>query len=151
MYFSFWFTVSFFLLMNIAENTKVEDKMRKKNIVGMLVKTFSRDNPELLILVATFLKKLSLFRENVDDMVSKSVRWNRWPQYASLQHWSELLRYRFSERPTGDRNVPTNSCDGQLKSNRSDAEAHVQLIIRHGIAGEDDTKQPASEASQPNG
>jgi hypothetical protein len=62
--------VSFYLLLNIAEDTRVEDKMRKKNITGMLTKTLDRDNADLLILVVTFLKKLSLFKENVDDMVS---------------------------------------------------------------------------------
>jgi hypothetical protein len=56
--------------LNIAEDTRVEDKMRKKNITGMLTKTLDRDNADLLILVVTFLKKLSLFKENVDDMVS---------------------------------------------------------------------------------
>jgi hypothetical protein len=44
--------------------------MRKKNITGMLAKTLDRDNVDLLILIVTFLKKLALFKENVDDMVS---------------------------------------------------------------------------------
>jgi len=68
--FSCLIAVSFYLLLNIAEDTRVEDKMRKKNITGMLTKTLDRDNVDLLILVVTFLKKLSLFKENVDDMVS---------------------------------------------------------------------------------
>lgn len=55
--------------MNIAEDTKVEDKMRKKNICGMLAKTLDRDNCDLLILIITFLKKLSIFKENIIDMV----------------------------------------------------------------------------------
>ncbi|CAG2056550.1 unnamed protein product [Timema podura] len=61
--------VSFYLLLNVAEDTKVEDKMRRKNVVGMLTKTLDRDNIDLLILVLTFLKKLAIFRENVDDML----------------------------------------------------------------------------------
>ncbi|PSN55423.1 Kinesin-associated protein 3 [Blattella germanica] len=65
--------VSFYLLLNIAEDTRVEDKMRKKNITGMLTKTLDRDNVDLLILVITFLKKLSLFKENVDDMSDLNV------------------------------------------------------------------------------
>jgi hypothetical protein len=65
--------VSFYLLLNIAEDTRVEDKMRKKNITGMLTKTLDRDNADLLILVVTFLKKLSLFKENVDDMSDLNV------------------------------------------------------------------------------
>lgn len=35
----------------------------------MLVKALDRDNFELLILVVTFLKKLSIFMENKNDMV----------------------------------------------------------------------------------
>ncbi|XP_069691639.1 kinesin-associated protein 3 isoform X2 [Periplaneta americana] len=65
--------VSFYLLLNIAEDTRVEDKMRKKNITGMLTKTLDRDNVDLLILVVMFLKKLSLFKENVDDMSDLNV------------------------------------------------------------------------------
>jgi Kinesin-associated protein (KAP). len=73
--FAYLIAVSFYLLLNIAEDTRVEDKMRKKNITGMLTKTLDRDNADLLILVITFLKKLSLFRENVDDMVSFERKW----------------------------------------------------------------------------
>ncbi|KDR23691.1 Kinesin-associated protein 3, partial [Zootermopsis nevadensis] len=65
--------VSFYLLLNIAEDTRVEDKMRKKNITGMLTKTLDRENVDLLILVVTFLKKLALFKENVDDMSDLNV------------------------------------------------------------------------------
>lgn len=62
--------VAFYLLLNIAENAmEVERKMRKKNVIGMLIKTLDRANTDLLILVVTFLKKLSIFRENKDLMV----------------------------------------------------------------------------------
>ena len=44
--------------------------MRNKNIVHMLVKALDRDNFELLILVVSFLKKLSIFMENKNDMVT---------------------------------------------------------------------------------
>lgn len=44
--------------------------MRNKNIVGLLVKVLERDDEELLVLVVTFLKKLSIFLENKNDMVS---------------------------------------------------------------------------------
>jgi hypothetical protein len=71
---AYFIAVSFYLLLNIAEDTRVEDKMRKKNITGMLTKTLDRDNADLLILVVTFLKKLSLFKENVDDMVSFKIK-----------------------------------------------------------------------------
>lgn len=66
------FVVSFYLLMNLAENTKVEDKMRKRNLVGHLVTSLERTTPELLVLVASFLLKLSVYRENKDEMVTQT-------------------------------------------------------------------------------
>ena len=63
------FSVAFYLLLNIAENIDVEKKMRKKNIIGMIIKTLDRTNTDLLMLVVTFLKKLSIFRENKEIMV----------------------------------------------------------------------------------
>ncbi|KAL0117699.1 hypothetical protein PUN28_008837 [Cardiocondyla obscurior] len=66
--------VAFYLLLNIAENAiKVERKMRKKNVIGMLIKTLDRTNTDLLILVVTFLKKLSIFRENKDLMAEENI------------------------------------------------------------------------------
>lgn len=65
--------VAFYLLLNIAENTEVERKMRKKNVIGMLIKTLDRVNTDLLILVITFLKKLSIFRENKDLMAEENI------------------------------------------------------------------------------
>lgn len=61
--------VSYYLLLNLAEDLKVEMKMRNKHIVGLLCKTLDRDNFELLILVVSFLKKLSIFVENKNEMV----------------------------------------------------------------------------------
>lgn len=60
--------VAFYLLLNIAENVKLEEKMRKKNIVRMLVRALDRQNIDLLLLVVTFLKKLSIVRDNKDEM-----------------------------------------------------------------------------------
>ncbi|XP_071575709.1 kinesin-associated protein 3 isoform X4 [Temnothorax nylanderi] len=66
--------VAFYLLLNIAENAmEVERKMRKKNVIGMLIKTLDRTNTDLLILVVTFLKKLSIFRENKDLMAEENI------------------------------------------------------------------------------
>lgn len=56
--------------MNLADDTRTELKMRNKNIVGLLVKVLERDDEELLVLVVSFLKKLSIFLENKNDMVS---------------------------------------------------------------------------------
>lgn len=60
--------VAFYLLLNIAENTAFEEKMCRKNIIRMLVKTLDRQSIELLVLVVTFLKKLSIIRDNKDEM-----------------------------------------------------------------------------------
>jgi Kinesin-associated protein (KAP) len=67
-----YFTVSYYLLLNMSEDLKVELRMRNKGIVKCLVKTLDRDNFELLILVVSFLKKLSIFVENKNEMVGCS-------------------------------------------------------------------------------
>ncbi|XP_033122038.1 kinesin-associated protein 3-like [Anneissia japonica] len=65
--------VSFYLLLNLAEDTKVEMKMKNKGILGMLIQTLDRDNMELLILVVSFLKKLSIYVENKEEMREKHI------------------------------------------------------------------------------
>ncbi|XP_037120611.1 kinesin-associated protein 3a [Syngnathus acus] len=60
--------VSLCLLLNLAEDTHTELKMRNKNIVHMLVKILDRKDEELLLVVVSFLKKLSIFLENKNDM-----------------------------------------------------------------------------------
>lgn len=65
--------VAFYLLLNIAENVKLEEKMRKKNIVKMLLKALERQNFDLLVLVVTFLKKLSIVRDNKDEMYELNI------------------------------------------------------------------------------
>lgn len=60
--------VGVYLLLNLAEDSKVEIKMKNKNIVELLSKLLNRQNMELLILVISFLKKLSIFAENKDQM-----------------------------------------------------------------------------------
>lgn len=62
-----------YLLLNIAEDVRVEEKMRRKNIVGLLVRMLERESTDLLLLVVSFLKKLSVYMENKDDMVSIMV------------------------------------------------------------------------------
>ncbi|XP_071948132.1 kinesin-associated protein 3-like [Antedon mediterranea] len=65
--------VSFYLLLNLAEETKVEMKMKNKGILGMLIRTLERENMELLILVVSFLKKLSIYVENKEEMREKHI------------------------------------------------------------------------------
>ena len=59
-----------YLLLNLAEDAKIELKMKNKKIVPMLVKLLTRENTDLLILVVSFLKKLVIFVENKDEMVN---------------------------------------------------------------------------------
>ncbi|KAK3792823.1 hypothetical protein RRG08_038553 [Elysia crispata] len=65
--------VAYYLLLNLAEDLSVELKMRNKGIVKMLVSTLDRSNFELLILVVSFLKKLSIFIENKKEMVDQNI------------------------------------------------------------------------------
>lgn len=65
--------VAFYLLLNISEDEFVEEKMSKRNIVGLLVKALERDNDDLLTLVITFLKKLSIMQCNKDVMGSLNL------------------------------------------------------------------------------
>lgn len=60
--------VSVNLLLNLAENTKIEEKMRKRNISKMLMMMLDRTSMDLVVLCLKFLKKLSVFKENKDDM-----------------------------------------------------------------------------------
>ncbi|KPI93857.1 PREDICTED: kinesin-associated protein 3 [Papilio xuthus] len=66
--------VAFYMLLNIADNIKVEEKMHKKDIVGLLIGAMERhSNIDLLILIVSFLQKLSIFVENKNSMTSKSI------------------------------------------------------------------------------
>ncbi|XP_068564073.1 kinesin-associated protein 3-like [Cebidichthys violaceus] len=65
--------VALCLLLNLAEDTRTELKMRNKNIVHTLVKILDREDEELLLVVVSFLKKLSIFLENKNDMAESSA------------------------------------------------------------------------------
>ena len=69
------YLVGFYLLLNLAEDLQIERKMKNKGIIEMLVRILERvHNKDLLLLVVSFLKKLSVFIENVVDMVSSLFR-----------------------------------------------------------------------------
>jgi hypothetical protein len=61
------------LLLNLSEDIKVEEKMKRRGATSLLVQLLGRSNDELLILVISFLKKLSLYGENKDTMVGSSI------------------------------------------------------------------------------
>merc|ERR1711892_1568716 len=65
--------VSIYLLLNLSEDIKVEEKMKRRGATSLLVQLLGRSNDELLILVISFLKKLSLYGENKDTMVGSSI------------------------------------------------------------------------------
>ena len=60
--------VTVYLLLNIAEDTTIEIKMTQKNVIKMLVELLSRKSLELLIMVVSFLKRMSIYKENKDLM-----------------------------------------------------------------------------------
>lgn len=64
------FYISFSILLNLAEEPKIERKMVRKNMVGILIKMLDRNDFQLLIIVLLFLKKLSIISENKTQMVS---------------------------------------------------------------------------------
>jgi hypothetical protein len=58
-------TLLYFTLLYYLQ---VERKMKKRGITKMLVSMLKRRSPELLLLACAFLKKLSIFKENKDEM-----------------------------------------------------------------------------------
>ncbi|KAL0482488.1 kinesin-associated protein [Acrasis kona] len=66
--------VCFHILLNLAENIEIEIKMKEKKIIPSLCRIVQyRTNPDLLILAITFLKKLSIFQENKDEMTEEGL------------------------------------------------------------------------------
>jgi hypothetical protein len=57
---------AFYVLLNLAEDLNVERKMIKKDIVKYLALCLGRTHSDLLLLVLTFLKKISVFEDNKD-------------------------------------------------------------------------------------
>ena len=60
--------VAFHILLNMAEDFQIERKMVRIKITGLLVAMIERNNPDLLFIILTFLKKLSIFGENKNEM-----------------------------------------------------------------------------------
>ena len=70
--------MSLYLLLNLAEDTRTELKMRNKNMVHLLGKVLQREDAELLVVVVSFLKELSIFPENKHDMVIRLAVLTQW-------------------------------------------------------------------------
>ena len=65
--------VSLHLLLNLAEDTRIQMKMTAKGLIQNLMTFLERENPELLILVVAFLKRLSIFAENKNRMKEEDI------------------------------------------------------------------------------
>ena len=61
------------LLRNLAENLDTERKMMKRKLISFMVPLLHRDNEELVLLVAEFLRKLVLSPENLHVMVTENI------------------------------------------------------------------------------
>ena len=57
-----------YLLLNLSEHVHTEKALCRRGIVGYLVPLLERPFPDLLMLVTVFLRKLSVFDENVNAM-----------------------------------------------------------------------------------
>jgi hypothetical protein len=83
--------VSIYLLLNLSEDSKVEEKMTKKSIVGILAALLERKSHELLILVISFLKKISCYSRNKESMKTLNVVDKLAPLLATAQDNFDLV------------------------------------------------------------
>ncbi|KAG2373968.1 hypothetical protein C9374_011633 [Naegleria lovaniensis] len=65
--------VCFRILLNLAENIEIESKMKKRGLIPHLVNALDAENPELLCVLVTFLRKLSVFQENRTEMLEANL------------------------------------------------------------------------------
>lgn len=61
------------MLHNLAEDPVIEEKMTKRNIVMLLANALDAEDAELLAVGLTFLKKLSIYKENKNDMLKSGI------------------------------------------------------------------------------
>lgn len=65
--------VAFHLLLNLAEDLQIERKMKNRQIIAQLISMLDRNNPDLLFIVLNFLKKLSIFGDNKNEMKEHGI------------------------------------------------------------------------------
>lgn len=58
------FYICFTVLLNMAEDSVIEKKMKKRKIITFLLRMLERNDFHLLIVSLLFLKKLSIVSEN---------------------------------------------------------------------------------------
>ncbi len=71
--------VAFYILLNLAEDSNVERKMVRKDLIPLLMLAIRCSSSDLLVLAVSFLKKLSIYEENKNalkesDIVAKVAR-----------------------------------------------------------------------------
>jgi hypothetical protein len=64
---------AFEILLHLAEDTNIEKKMVKKDIVQLLIKNLDRTNINLLVKMLMFLKRLSIRDVNKDAMIKYNI------------------------------------------------------------------------------
>ena len=65
--------VAFHLLLNLAEDLQIERKMKNRSVINLLISMLERNNPDLLFIVLNFIKKLSIFGENKNEMKEQGI------------------------------------------------------------------------------
>jgi hypothetical protein len=65
--------VAIHLLMNLAEDLQIEKKMKNRDIIKNLIILIERNNPDLIYICLNFLKKLSVFGSNKNEMVELEI------------------------------------------------------------------------------
>lgn len=65
--------LAFGLLLNLADNLKVERVLAKKEIATLLIKFLDRSNINLLVIILLFLKKLSIYEVNKNEIVKNNI------------------------------------------------------------------------------
>ena len=109
--------VSIYLLLNLAEKIDVEEKMKRKGIVKMLVGLLDRRNVELSILVVSFLKKLSCYSTNKDEMKVSNI----------ITHLVPILTHYNNDSSTGAADL-TNATVRLLLNLSFDSELRNQMV-----------------------
>lgn len=60
-------------LINLSEDNLIEMKCVKKGIIDSLICLLNRTNPDLLLYVLLFLRRLSLVRSNIDILLDRNI------------------------------------------------------------------------------
>ncbi|KAL1490398.1 hypothetical protein ABEB36_013103 [Hypothenemus hampei] len=143
--------VAYYLLLNIAEDETVEEKMSKRNIVGLLVKALERNNDDLLILVVTFLKKLSIMQCNKDLMINYNIIEKLQKilnsRSANLVHLSLKLLFNLSfDNKLRNKIIKTNLIPKVISFMGDDRHQEVVLKLLYNISYEEDSKHQFADS-----